>query len=110
MTFFNPPIQQDATDVTLPPWATTLSEGKFRPTKDRILGRRIDVPYEGKIVIPDSAKKPSPTEVKVKIIAIGPKVDAEEVKIGKMAMIGPYRDLEIGNFLLFQQADIRVML
>ena len=106
MTFFDPPIQQDAKDLTLPPWEIGV-DWEIRPLKNKVLGRRLEVPYQGKMVVPESAKKPT-DNFKVEILAIGPKV--YDAKVGEIAIIGIYRDLEIGDRVLFQEDDIRVIL
>ena len=100
MTFFNPPIEQDDMSIL----GLTSGEWRVRPLKDKVWARRLEVPYQGKIIIPESAKTPS---VKVEILAIGPKVN--EARVGQIALIGPYRDIEIENLVLFQEADIRVV-
>ena len=102
MTFFDPPIEQEDKSIDL-----ELNGRVVRPLRDGIFGRRLEVPHNGKMVVPDIAKKAT-DNFKVEIMAIGPKVD--EAKVGDIALIGLYRDLEIGDMVIFQEADIRVIL
>ena len=85
-----------------------LSNGdwkRIKPLKDRVLGRRLENPYEGLVWIPTVKK--DDYGGKVEVLAVGPK--AKDVQVGEIVLIGPYCDLEVDDLVIFQEADIRVV-
>jgi hypothetical protein len=102
VTFFDPPIEQEDKSADL-----DLNGRTVRPLRADIFGKRLEVPYQGKMMVPDVAKKVT-DDFKVEIVAVGPKV--YDAKVGEIAVIGIYRDIEIGKMVVFQEDDIRVIL
>jgi len=103
MTFFNPPIQQD--DMSVLQLSVGAEWERIKPTKARVLGRRVENPYQGLIEVPSEIK--NKVGGKVEVLAVGPK--AKGVQVGEIVLIGPYCDLEIDDLVLFQEDDIRVV-
>lgn len=105
MPHFDPPIQQDDDEI-VSKHGVLADVSKIHPYGDRILGKRL-VTWEHKGLIHVAAKMKTEEQARVEIVAIGPKV--LDAKVGDVAMIGPYRDLELGPYVFFQEADIRVI-
>lgn len=104
--FTEEPIQQDDKDIVSKHGIVSAIED-IQPTKDRILGKRLTTwEHKGLIKFPSEIK----TEIqgRVEIIAIGPKV--REAKVGEIAFIGQFRDFEFGDYVIFQEDDIRVII
>jgi chaperonin GroES len=77
----------------------------IRPLKDRLVVKRLPSPEKsGSIVIPDVAKEKLTMGT---VISIGPKVD--DVKVGDTVYFGRMVDLEQYDFVMIQEADIRVV-
>lgn len=106
MTQFDPPIQQEDEKI-VSKFGVLFDMSQVRPVRDVVLGKRL-VTWEHKGLIHVPAKMKTDREGKVEIIAIGPKV--WDAKVGDIALIGQYRDLELGDYVFFQEADIRVIL
>jgi co-chaperonin GroES (HSP10) len=103
LTVFDPPIQQD--DMSVLQLSVGEDWKRIKPAGSRVLGRRLENPYEGLVWIP-SVKKDE-YGGKVEVLAVGPK--AKDVKVGEIVLIGPYCDLEVDDLVIFQEADIRVV-
>lgn len=93
-------------------------EPGIQPLHDRILVRRLEQSWTGKILPPQVAVEPS---VKCEVLAVGPGKMVEgisgrlvraplDVKPGDIVWIGPYFDWDEKNLVLCQEGDVRAKL
>lgn len=105
MPIFDPPIQQDEVEYSN---LGGIDFSALQPKGKLILGKPIHEEWEkvGAIYLPGDIHKEYQDELEV--LAIGPKV--EHVKKGELVMIGPYRTADFGSHILFNEADVRLIM
>ena len=105
MPIFDPPIQQDEVEYSN---LGGIDFSALQPRGKLILGKPVHEDWEkvGSIFLPGEIHKEYQNELEV--LAIGPKV--EHVKKGQLVMIGPYRTADFGSHVLFNEADVRLIM
>ena len=105
MPIFDPPIQQDEVEYSN---LGGIDFSALQPNGKLILGKPVHEDWEkvGSIFLPGEIHKEY--QNKLEVLAIGPKV--KHVKIGEIVMIGPYRTADWGSHVLFNEADVRLIM